>query len=137
MRYLRVFLFLFLLSSGGCGSSPPALAPVQGVVSYRGTPLTGGMIVFTPDESRGTHGPLAHAIIQPDGSYSLRTGEESGAVPGWHRITVVAVETPGEPAPRWLPRRSLLPEKYRDPDLSGLCQEVKANQVNIINLDLQ
>jgi hypothetical protein len=42
---------LVLAGALGCGGrSPPALAPVSGLVSYRGVPLPGGLIVFTPDD---------------------------------------------------------------------------------------
>jgi hypothetical protein len=33
--------------------------------------------------------------------------------------------------------RSLLPTKYRDPELSGLVCEIRAGQVNTINFDLE
>jgi hypothetical protein len=138
LRCLGVWLVLAALCSGGCGAGKPALAQVRGTVSYRGVPLHGGLIVFTPDEARGTHGQLAHAQIQADGSYSLTTGETAGAVPGWHRITVVCVETPtGGPGQGLASVHSLLPEKYCDPDRSGLAREVKAGQVNVLDLDLQ
>jgi hypothetical protein len=123
----------------GCGSSAGPVTPVQGTVAYRGARLHSGTIVFTPDSTKGSRGQMALGEIQPDGSYQLRTGETAGAVAGWHRITVVAVQPPG-PASPGLPfpiPYSLVPEKYRDPDLCGLAREVKAGQNNVFDLDLE
>jgi hypothetical protein len=138
LRHLGILLVLASLCSAGCGGSKTTMAPVRGTVSYRGVPLHSGVIVFTPDETRGTHGQQAHAEIQADGNYSLTTEDAAGALPGWHRITVVSIETPpGGAAQGFADAPSLLPLKYRDPDLSGLSREVKAGQTNVINLDLQ
>jgi hypothetical protein len=119
----------------GCGQGQKATL-VQGKVLYRGSPVPCGMIVFTPDAGRGGSGPFARAEIHSDGSYDLRTGESAGAGPGWYRVTVVAVEASAGPSGFAVPR-SLVPAKYRDPELSGLECEVKAGQSNHINFDLQ
>jgi hypothetical protein len=123
----------------GCDGQPVQLAVVTGKVSYRGSPLQLGTIVFVPDADRGNNGPLAKARIQSDGKYFLKTGEIPGAAPGWYRITVIAVEqspTPEGGSGLAVPR-SLVPEKYRDPQLSDLTAEVKCGQENEISFDLQ
>jgi hypothetical protein len=122
----------------GCGSSAPGpLVPVTGTVAYRGQPLPGGMIVFTPDSAKGGQGPISSATIQPDGSFSLSTGENPGAVPGWHRITVVAIsEGETNMGSRYPIPVSLIPEKYRSGELSGLSREVRPGQENTIHLNL-
>jgi len=132
-------LVLFAVALGGCGSSTAPLAEVQGKVSYKGSLLQSGTVVFTPDASRGGRGELAHGEIQSDGSFTLRTGTAAGAVPGWHRVTVAAVQPPTNPPPghRYAVPVSLIPEKYRDPELSGLVREVKPNQVNTVKLELE
>jgi len=127
-----------LLAAVGCRASSGPLTAVRGKVSYRGVPLTAGTIVFTPDTARGCHGDIAFADIQSDGSYTLKTGESYGAVPGWHRVTVcsllpAAATPPGQPPAIPL---SLLPPRYRDPRLSGLSCEVKADQANGIDFQL-
>ena len=121
----------------GCGPDG-ALAPVQGKVFYQGKPLPRGTIVFTPDANRGCTGPLASAEIQPDGSFALHTDKAEGAIPGWHRVTVLAVEPPPKDGSgfRFVVPRSLLPEKYRDPIQSGLACEVQPGKVNGINFNL-
>jgi hypothetical protein len=114
---------LGLLGAAGCGQEGP-LPQVQGQVFYHGRALPGGTIVFTPDPERGGRGELACGEIQPDGRYVLHTGEDLGAVAGWHRVTVAAAPATG------------LPRKYRDPELSGQSCEVKAGQLNTIDLHL-
>src|SRR6266851_8212215 len=81
----------FVVLTLGCGSDPDSPTPVRGKVYFKGTPLKRGTIVFSPDERRGGRGDLARAEIQPDGSFSLKTGDREGAVAGWHRVTIVAV----------------------------------------------
>jgi hypothetical protein len=127
-----------LFAAAGCGSGSAPLAAVHGRVSYRGVLVTSGTIVFSPDTARGCRGELAYADIQPDGSYTLKTGESYGAVSGWHRVTVCSLlpataSLPGQPAS--LPI-SLLPPRYRDPQFSGLACEVKPNQTNSIDFQL-
>jgi hypothetical protein len=130
---------LCLTVAHGCDSGESTVAPVHGTVYYRGFPLRSGTVVFAPDGSRGTDGPLARGDIKPDGTYELRTDQTSGAVVGWHRVTIVAMESAlvhGSSGPYYIPR-SLLPEKYSDPDLSGLVCEVRAHQANRIDFRLE
>src|SRR5947209_12101103 len=97
--------------AAGCGGAGAGATAVHGTVTYRGTPPQTGVIVFTPDPTRGGNGPQARADIRADGTYDLKAdpGTEQGA--GWYRITVAAVE-PADPARgRYVPR-SLLPDKY-------------------------
>jgi len=132
----QVAVVLLLLA--GCQQGKTPLAPVHGKISYRGTALQGGTVVFTPDASRGTTGPLAQAEIQSDGSYTLRSGQGYGAVPGWHRVTVAAVYAAAGPPgdEQFAVPQSLVPDRYRDPQLSGLVCEVKADQPNSFDFNL-
>jgi hypothetical protein len=113
----------------GCGQDD-TLTPVQGRVFYRGEPLRGGTIVFTPDPERGGHGPLACGEIGTDGRYQLRTGSNRGVVPGWHRVSIAPASpraATGSSAAK--PHSMDLPSKYRDPDQSGLLCEIKTEKV--------
>src|SRR5688572_11562379 len=118
---------VFLIGLAGCERGPDPLIPVTGKITYGGTPLHTGTVVFTPDAKRGGRGAAAQAEIQKDGSYRLQTDGADGAVAGWHRITVLAVEKPLVELPKeqLVIPRSLIPEKYRDAELSGLVREVK------------
>jgi hypothetical protein len=134
----QVCWLAIMLSAAGCEGGADSLAQVQGKVTYKGIPLHTGSIVFTPDAVRGTSGPLGRADIQRDGTYHLRTGDAFGVVVGWHRVTIVAVEENNVPeyGRSFAIPRSLLPDKYRDPDLSGLTCEVKAGRENVIDFNL-
>jgi hypothetical protein len=126
-------ILLCCLVMTGCRPSAEQLAPVKGKVLYRGRPLQGGTIVFVPDASRGTHGSLAVADIQADGSFVLRTNDVLGAVPGHHRVTISWMQ----PAAPGVAPQSYLPLKYRDPQQSGVACEVLANKTNTFDLELQ
>ena len=127
-----------LLAAAGCGHDDPALAPVHGRVYYKGAPLAGGSIVFTPDADKGGSGPIARGEIRPDGTYTLTTDGQPGATPGWHRITIVSVEAaPTKPAGSgFTDVHSLLPRQYAAPDLSGLERLVKPGEENVIDFHL-
>jgi len=143
MFLLRHLAWIGLLVCGalvwsGCHGGSAPLQPVSGKVTYHGVPVQTGTIVFTPDAARGTSGPLAVAEIRPDGTYLLKTGEAGGAAPGWYRVTVASVSTFTSPVPGQSYRipQSLLPERYRDPELSQLACEIKA-KANSIDFDLE
>jgi hypothetical protein len=132
-RFLASLIGLGILCSG-CDHGTPSLAPVSGKVVFQNQPLPGGAIVFVPDADRGNNGPLAQGTIQPGGAYTLQTGGQAGAYPGWYRVTVIAVDR-GYQSVGSAPR-ALVPEKYRDPQLSDLTCEVKEGQENKINFNL-
>ena len=128
-------LILGLVAGCNGASSPPA--PVAGNVSFRGMPLRGGTIVFIPDASRGNSGSLVRGAIQSDGSYRLQGENGSpGAPAGWYRVTILAIDGFAYAGNAAYVPRSLLPDKYRDPDLSGLGCEVKPGHDNQINFNL-
>jgi hypothetical protein len=129
-------LLLGLLA--GCSSGQQQFQPVRGKVLYHGTALAQGTIVFAPDASRGYRGPLSYAQIEADGSYTLHSDDHPGALVGCHRVTVSSVWPTAQllPGQRFAVPLSLVPEKYRDPDRSGLACEVKGDGDNVINFDL-
>jgi len=128
---------LLLLFLEGCGSDTPTLTSVHGTVYYRNLPMTGGTIVFTPDASRGNSGPLARGEIAPDGTYFLRTGDALGCASGCHRVTIIGLETADSNEQPFAASRSLVPAKYRDPELSGLTCEVAGERANSIDFRLE
>jgi hypothetical protein len=133
-----VAVALLLPAADGCGPDEPALAPVSGRVFYKGAPLPGGSIVFTPDADKGGGGPLARGEVRPDGTYTLTTDGRPGAAPGWHRVTIVSV-APARDKPAgsgFADVESLLPRRYAAPDLSGLERLVKPGEENAIDFHL-
>jgi hypothetical protein len=119
---------LLSLGAAGCDAKPPPLAPVRGRVALFDAPLRGGVVVFTPDAERGTYGAGAVGTIGPDGQYVLMTDGAPGAAPGWHRVTVACLEPPAG-------RR--IPDRYQDPQLSGLRAEVRSGKENVFDFRLE
>jgi hypothetical protein len=135
----RLCLLTALLAAvSGCGSDATPTATVRGRVFYKGSPLPGGSIVFTPNPDKGCQGPLARGEIRSDGTYTVTTDGRPGAVPGWHRITIVSVQSPsGKPiGTAFADVHSLLPRQYAAPDLSGLERQVLAGEENVIDFHL-
>jgi hypothetical protein len=117
---------LLLLTLAGCGEQPDLPpAPVRGKVLFRGVPLPGGVIVFTPDEDFRGRGPQATGLIGSDGRFTLTTAKVTGAVPGKYRVTVAGPD--GWP----------LPSKFLDPQLSGLRAEVLTGRQNDFDFQLE
>jgi hypothetical protein len=117
---------LILMLAAGCGEPPVApLAAVHGRVAFRGTPMPGGWIVFTPDDEVGGRGPCATGTIGSDGRYTLTTGGVPGASAGKHRVAIAG------------PQGWPLPDKFLDPQQSGLRAEVVAGQENVVDFKLE
>lgn len=133
---MRVFCFFLLgvILLTGCQQRPTTLNHVSGRVLYRGAYLQGGVIVFTPDTSKGESGKIAFGKIQYDGSYTLATSDGPGATAGWYRVTVAVLS--GATSLQDASPISLVPEKYRDPQLSLLQCEVKSNRDNHLDFNL-
>jgi hypothetical protein len=73
----------------GCGSGsavPPSLIPVKGKVTYKGQPVTKGIVRFEPDSGFGR---MATGELESDGTFELTTLKPGdGVVAGEHRVTV-------------------------------------------------
>ncbi len=119
----------------GCTSSDmPPLATVHGKVTLAdGTPVTLATVIFTPDSSQGTKGPIATCAVDGSGNYRLETaGRLSGAVIGHHIVTIEPEYHPDIPASN----RVKIPGKYGDRKTSPLKVEVKAGQENTLDFQL-
>ena len=134
MRQHRVHLFalasLVLVPCWGCGASSgngavAALVPVKGKVTYKGRPLTNGVVRFAPEG----YGRPATGRLQSDGSYTLGTNKEGdGVVAGAHLVTVGGFD-------KTLASDRTL-KKYGTPRSSGLTAEVDAEHTEF-NFDLK
>jgi hypothetical protein len=140
-----LFLPLFVLA-GGCGKG--SVGTLSGKVSYKGQPLTGGTVFFFPEKSKT--GNFA-APIKEDGSYkitnlplglakvSIETGGAGGPPPEvlksmgpmGSRMAAKAMEEKkkmmkdtGRPDVGASAASVSLPEKYADPEKSGISVNV-------------
>jgi hypothetical protein len=109
-------LVLPLLAAWGCGSSAanlPSLIPVKGKVTYKGRPLTQGVVRFEPDG----YGRPANGTLGSDGTFVLTTLKEGdGIVAGQHRVYVTGT---GKTV-----KQELIPKKYTSPNTSKLTADV-------------
>ncbi len=127
---------LLLAMISACNSEGRvSVVPVEGKVTYDGKPLTKGTITFRPEK-----GPMAVGEIQPDGSYKLKTYQDGdGAVVGTHKVGVIAgddspTSMPGSPG--YVAPKALIPEKFNNPDTSGLTATVSEAKKDV-NFDLK
>ena len=131
-RILCCLPFLFPLT--GCGGSGEPVV-VRGAALYRGQPLAGGTITFSPQAEKGFDGPVLQGLIEDDGSFQLQPLEGSKIRAGWYRIAIAPrpgsqdFPTPENPYPG-------LPLQFRNPKLSGLEKEIKQSGENIFQFDL-
>ena len=101
-----------LLACGAC-SKPRDIAPVHGKVTFRGEPVTEGLVVFEDKELPA----LASAKILPDGTYRVKVMEGDGLYLGDYAIRVVPpvvdqLEMSKTPAKQKLYPN--IPARYRD-----------------------
>jgi hypothetical protein len=116
----------------GCGPKTPTVVPVRGKVTLNGQPLTTGNVLTLPPSGHGANGP-----ISKDGSFELRTfGKNDGALVGPHKVAVVAYAPTGKSGPEAGIGKVLTPDRYINPETSGLSIEVKAGETNAPTLEL-
>lgn len=114
----------------GCGLGP-RLLPVSGKVLLGATPLTSGVVSFTPDEAKGNKfrgGPIG--TIQSEGTYQMTTNGKPGAPAGWYKVTVSTKMPPSasDTAPMKMPTSGpRLSPKYMSAATTDLEVEVTEN----------
>ena len=118
-----------LVVLAGCDSGPKKYS-VTGKVTYQGNALPTGTVFFLPDQ-----GPSTLTTISTDGVYHLE------APAGRYRVGVTAVP---EPPPGVSPESEsydapppLIPRSFARPDSSGIVVEVKPQNGNAIDLELE
>jgi hypothetical protein len=100
-----------LLFAPGCGQRGPKLAPVSGVVTIDGKPLTGGFIRLVSEDGRPSGGRIGH-----DGRFTLGCfTKDDGCVIGKHKVEVHGFENLSGTKRKWL-----APRTYASTGSSGL-----------------
>src|SRR5262245_31347027 len=126
-RPFCVILVAFLVV--GCGSSGGEL-PVNGIVTWDGTPLDGAAVTFFPDSrAEGTGGT---ARTGSDGKFVVLGAKgQKGLVPGTYKVTVSKLKGGGAvtdeeviAAPTEVELRSDLPAIYSNPSQTVLSYSV-------------
>jgi hypothetical protein len=122
-----------LASVAGCPGGPdlPPTYRVSGHVTYKGKPVTGGVVTFLSDKGNLATGPIE------GGRYRLSTfGEQDGAVAGHHQIAVVG--TVGDPSLPLdsMPEADRIPDRYADLNQTKMEADVPSRKVTIdLHLD--
>lgn len=136
-----------LVSGGlvGCGMGQPKAdivdsVPASGVITYKGQPLENYQVTFFPADG----GRPASGKSNSEGRFTLGTnGPDDGALPGKHKVAVTFDTTAisGEPGKEEYkpppPPKVRIPEKYFDPEKSGLTQEIPPSGTSDLKIDLQ
>lgn len=127
--YLKFTILLMLLLAVpgiGCGDSKAAVYPVTGTVTFDGTPIENGSIVFDPADGKG--GAAMAGIVN---------GEITGEVPSGEKILrISAVRTSGKKDQYGEEEtESFIPEKYNLK--SDLKETVSAEGENRFVIDLK
>lgn len=130
-------LVLFVAAAGvlaGCAPGGPPRGTVEGQVTFKGKPVTEGMITFLGDK-----GHAGEAKLGPDGRYAITDG---GGLPvGDYVVTISPLMYEDKSDPKNPPRTMVeknapdIPEKYRRQGGSPFKKTVKAGK-NDINLDM-
>jgi hypothetical protein len=129
--------FTILTAMIGCGGGP-TLSSVTGKVTYKGQPVKGGRLVFSPVASGKdtTPGKAAMAEIKEDGTYVLGTFSQSdGAQVGKHHINFTPPEQVLTESQRKDPKYIAPPPPYMNLIAKQAEVEVKSG-TNSIDIEL-
>lgn len=116
----------------GCGPDRPKTLRVRGVVTLDDAPVVNAAVMFSPEAG----GRPAMGKTDDQGRFDLMTFETGdGALPGRHAVSVTLKEVSGvtadpdglsgEVAPGGIKVKWLVPERYSDPNTSGLTVDVE------------
>ena len=153
--FLPLLTFATLFTTAGCSGGPdapdrPKTETVTGKVTYNGSPLVGASVTFSPLDPSGNG---ASGVTDESGAFTLTTFETGdGAVAGDYSVGVLKQEyIPGDPSysdsnsPNYGKTpppeaegktKNLIPERYSNPDSSGLSARVVEGD-NDVTLDLK
>jgi hypothetical protein len=118
---------LLLVAVAGCDSGPEVY-PVSGTVSFNDKPVEGANVAFMPVAEQGV---AAAGKTDADGRFELQMGEEPGAQEGQYKVVVQLIKIVGKrtnpDSDDNLKSVYLIPQKYSDPQTSGLTAEVPSD----------
>ncbi len=123
----------------GCDSSKHQLAPVSGIVTLDGEPLSDGVVNFQPMAGKNVNvGPGSNARTDEQGRFVMNTiDDQPGAIVGKHRVRIYSFspesprvdDTDSEPPSERVPHRY----NYR----SKLTFDVPAEGTSEANFELE
>ncbi len=84
----RLLLLLPLLLCTSC-TGRAGLNPVRGKVLYKNQPIEGVVLTFHPTGDKDMRTVLPTALTEEDGSFTVMTGQDSGASAGQYTVTAI------------------------------------------------
>jgi hypothetical protein len=144
-RFATAAAVLLVLLAGCGGGNQLEMFPVRGTVTYKGEPMTHGIVTYLPEA--GSKGRTANGPIQADGTFVMTTQTRGdGVARGAYSIVVYLyeedagkpttreeIEAQGSSAPRL---RSLIPQRYLAPETSGLTDTVDEQHSGVKAIEL-
>lgn len=133
--FLLALIALFpLVFAVGCKDT--RMGQVTGTVTYKGKPVSPGLIYFYPES-----GPMAFGGLDESGHFTLMTKEPGdGALAGRHKVCVMpflpAAADIGPGKPFYDPDPANIPKRYRDSTTTTLTAEVIGGQLNECTFEL-
>lgn len=136
-----------LISCVGCGGGVIDTDSVEGTVTYKGAPVEGASVMFSP-VSEGQGNP-AYAVTDAKGHYILQTQQgaaDAGTTPGDYKVTVSKVEMIGTGKTTTTPEgekeeitesKEALPKKYKFQKDTPLTATVEAGKANVFDFQLE
>ena len=132
--FLAMFGFMaaVVATMSGCGKTRRDRGIVTGKVTYKGKTLQFGTVIFEPET-----GQYATGLIQPDGTFQMKTrGEGEGVPVGKSKVRFVCFagqdpsvkpDAPSRPVhgETVVMGKSLIPQKYLSSETSGITVDVK------------
>ena len=118
-----------IAAMAGCDHGPQVV-PVNGTVTYNGEPLKDGGITFAPPDARAAFGRVVDGKIVEVTTFEAGDGAITGPV----KVGIQATTNLGKMTG---PHDPLIPRRYFDPATSGLSVEIKADEPNEFNFELQ
>jgi hypothetical protein len=131
-----LLLVIAVLGTIGCGNRTvdgrPTPVPVSGTVLYNSQPCDGAKVVFAPQD----HSYASVGQTDAQGRFSLQTFESGdGAVAGNFKVVVSKFEAIDLPDGGFR-ETFFLPQRYRDPEKSGLVATVPKDGTDQITIEL-
>jgi hypothetical protein len=136
-RCVGALVFLALAGLIGCGSKPPVIVPVEGVVLLNGTPLPNAKVRFFPTLEKSSD-YLAQGVTDDNGHFTLTCHGQPGACAVENVVTVAEDDIPEHLTPesaraelqvylKGLKNRPI-PPQYRDASGTPIRVTVSADQ---------
>lgn len=148
-RSVMVMLLLVISQTMGCDADPGPVAEnehsvsASGIVTFKGQPLAGYQVVLMPDGDRRP----AIGVTNAQGEFVLGTNAPGdGCPPGKSKVAIVwagpesnvdVVEQSAIDDPSKMPKPAVeIPQKYSNPETSGITFDVPESGTSELKIDL-